>query len=108
MSVPHLYIGNQGAGDEFQTIRIGTAQTQTFIAGIANTSVPNDAVVVIDTVTGQLGTASPSSARVRRETASAYLKAAGIVIRAARHRRARPSPCGRPSSGHGLVAGSAA
>jgi hypothetical protein len=45
---------------------------------------------------------------VRRETASAYLKAAGIVIRAARHRRARPSPCGRPSSGHGLAAGSAA
>ena len=26
----NIYIGNQGAGDEFLTIRIGTAQTQTF------------------------------------------------------------------------------
>src|SRR5262245_16282612 len=29
---------------------------------------------------------------VRRETASAYLKVAGIVIRAARHRRPPPKP----------------
>src|SRR5262249_56340584 len=30
----NIYIGNQGAGDESQTIRIGTAQAATFIAGI--------------------------------------------------------------------------
>jgi len=63
----NIYIGNTGNGDESQTIRFGTAQTRTFIAGIANTSVPNDAVVVIDTLTGQLGTASPSSARYKRD-----------------------------------------
>jgi hypothetical protein len=31
----NIYIANQGAGDESQTIRIGTAQAQTFIAGIS-------------------------------------------------------------------------
>ena len=30
----NIYIGNPGAGVEFQTIRVGTAQTSTFIAGI--------------------------------------------------------------------------
>jgi len=35
---------------------------------------------------------------VRRETASAYLKAAGIVIRAARHRRPPPKPASQPST----------
>ena len=41
-------------GDESQTIRIGTAQTQTFIAGIAAVGV-NGATVEVDTSTGQLG-----------------------------------------------------
>ncbi len=35
---------------------------------------------------------------VRRETASAYLKAAGITIRAARHRRPPPKPASRVST----------
>ena len=35
---------------------------------------------------------------VRRETASAYLKAAGIVIRAARHRRPPPKPASQMST----------
>ena len=35
---------------------------------------------------------------VRRETASAYLKAAGIVIRAARHRRPPPKPASQTST----------
>ena len=35
---------------------------------------------------------------VRRETASAYLKAAGITIRAARHRRPPPNPASEAST----------
>jgi len=61
----NIYIGNQGNGDENQTIRIGTAQTQTFIAGITG-SVDNSSPVVIDTATGQLGIPS-SSARYKRD-----------------------------------------
>jgi len=62
----NIYIGNQGAGDEFQTIRIGTAQTQTFIAGIGATPV-SGAVVMVDTGTGQLGIGPPSSARYKQD-----------------------------------------
>jgi len=42
----NIYIGNQGAGDESQTIRIGTAQPETFIAGINVAGVSGTAVVV--------------------------------------------------------------
>ena len=62
----NIYIGNQGAGDEFQTIRIGTAQTGTFIAGIANATADNAATVIIDTTTGQLGIPF-SSARYKQD-----------------------------------------
>ena len=89
----NIYIGNHGAGDEFQTIRIGTAQTQTFIAGIANTTVPNDAVVVIDTVTGQLVTASPSSAHYKRDiTAMGTQSASRAAASASRAARTARSP----------------
>src|SRR5262249_6005690 len=65
----NIYIGNQGVGDESQTIRIGTAQTSTFIAGIASNNSGN-AVVVIDTATGQLGFEPiASSARYKRDIA---------------------------------------
>jgi hypothetical protein len=65
----NIYIGNQGAVSESQTIRIGTAQTSTFIAGIASNNSGN-AVVVIDTTTGQLGfELIASSARYKRDIA---------------------------------------
>jgi len=64
----NIYIGNQGAGSEFQTIRIGTAQTGTFIAGIATATVSNAATVIIDTTTGQLGIPL-SSARYKQDIA---------------------------------------
>jgi hypothetical protein len=35
---------------------------------------------------------------VRRETASAYLKAAGVTVRAARHRRPPPKPASQVST----------
>src|SRR5262249_19988197 len=52
------YIGNLGNGDESQTIRIGTAQAQTFIAGINSTNLSGGELVAIDPATGQLGVAN--------------------------------------------------
>ena len=74
----NVYIGNKGAGDESQTIRIGTAQTQTFIAGIGNAIVtgPN---VEVDTDTGQLGISGISSARYKREIESMGARSAGVL-----------------------------
>src|SRR5262249_6711025 len=60
----NIYIGHQGAGSEFQTIRIGTAQTQTFIAGFV--SPVTGTSVVINTTTGQVGIA-PSSVRYKQD-----------------------------------------
>jgi len=78
----NIYIGNQGGtGSEFQTIRIGTAQTQTFISGIAgNTSVANAAPVVIDTTTGQLGIVIiVSSARYKQDSAPIGAGSDGVL-----------------------------
>jgi Chaperone of endosialidase len=74
----NIFIGNQGAGDESQTIRVGTAQTRTFIAGIANASVGNAATVIIDTATGQLGTLT-SSARYKQDIAPMASQSEGVL-----------------------------
>ena len=63
----NIYIGNQGARDESQTIRIGTAQGQTFIAGI-NVAGVSGATVVVDG-NGQLGVAF-ASARYKQNIAA--------------------------------------
>ena len=73
----HIYIGNQGNGDEFQTIRIGTAQTQTFIAGINAASVA-DAQVMVDTTTGQLGIVT-SSARYKKDIETMATRSEGLL-----------------------------
>jgi len=74
----NIYIGNQGAGDESQTIRIGTAQKGTFIAGIANASVGNAATVIIDTTTGQLGIPL-SSARYKQDIETMASRSEGLL-----------------------------
>jgi len=53
----NIYIGNRGAGDESDTIRIGspTTHTTTFLAGISGVAVPGGVGVIIDS-NGQLGT----------------------------------------------------
>ncbi len=64
----NIYVGNRGA-NESNTIRIGTAGTQTraFVAGIRGTTTgAGDAVPVLIDSNGQLGTAS-SSRRVKRD-----------------------------------------
>jgi hypothetical protein len=62
----NIFIGNQGAGAESQTIRVGTAQTRTFIAGI-NVAGVSGATVVVDG-NGQLGVPF-SSARYKQDIA---------------------------------------
>jgi hypothetical protein len=74
----NIYIGNQGNGDEFQTIRIGTAQTSTFIAGIGN-AVVSGPPVEIDTNTGQLGISGVSSARYKRDIEAMGLRSAALL-----------------------------
>ena len=56
----NIDIGNDGLAGESSTIRIGSVQTKTFIAGIRGVTTINSAIpVLIDTV-GQLGTTSSS------------------------------------------------
>ena len=57
----NTYISNSGAATESNTIRIGSSQTRSFIAGIRNvtTGIANALPVVIDG-NGQLGTVSSS------------------------------------------------
>ncbi len=73
----NIYVGNRGAGDESQTIRIGTAQARTFIAGI-NTASVGGAQVMIDTTTGQLGIVT-SSARYKREIETMASRSEGLL-----------------------------
>jgi hypothetical protein len=74
----NIFIGNQGVGDESQTIRVGTAQTSTFIAGIANAAVGNAATVIIDTTTGQLGIPL-SSARNKQNIETMASRSEGLL-----------------------------
>ena len=60
----NIHIGNVGAGNESGTTRIGdNNQTKTFIAGINGVNQGSPTAVFINTLTGQLGTAPPSSSR---------------------------------------------
>ena len=66
----NIFIGNEGLeGDQQDTIRIGQAQSRTFLAGIRGTATGMaDAVTVMIDSSGQLGTVS-SSERFKREIA---------------------------------------
>jgi len=60
----NIDIGNKGVAGDDSTIRIGTSQSATFIAGISGAGQGGPAAAVfINTNTGQLGTAAPSSSR---------------------------------------------
>jgi hypothetical protein len=72
----NIYIGNPGAGDESQTIRIGTAQAQTFIAGINTAGVSGTAVVV--DANGQLGI-TLSSARYKKDIETMANRSEGLL-----------------------------
>jgi hypothetical protein len=59
----NIDIANVGVAGESNTIRVGTGQTATYIAGISGVNQGTAAAVFINTTTGQLGTAPPSSSR---------------------------------------------
>lgn len=62
----NICVGNTGTVGESNVLRIGTngtgtgQQSKCFIAGIAGVTVANNAAVLIDTTTGQLGTVASS------------------------------------------------
>ena len=67
MGSRNIDIGNTGQAGDTETIRIGTIQTRTFIAGIrGRTTGNNNAVPVLIDSDGQLGTTS-SSRRFKKE-----------------------------------------
>jgi hypothetical protein len=59
----NIDIGNAGVADEANTIRIGSTQTVTFIAGINGVNEGSPTAVFINTTTGQLGTTPLASSR---------------------------------------------
>jgi hypothetical protein len=61
----NIDVGNSGVRAESETIRIGTGQTRTFIAGITGVPISGSEVVVVD-ASGQLGV-STSSARYKHD-----------------------------------------
>jgi trimeric autotransporter adhesin len=74
----NIYLGNKGTSTESNTMRLGgTLQTQTFIAGIANTNV-SGAMVLIDKSSGQLGV-SLSSARYKRDIHALGARSRGLL-----------------------------
>ncbi len=61
-------IANGGVAGESKTIRIGSAsQTAAFLAGVSNTSITGPTQSVLVNANGQLGTATASSERLKRE-----------------------------------------
>jgi hypothetical protein len=62
----NIDIGNSGAANEANTIRIGDVQGITFIAGIRGVTTGNAALPVLIDTAGQLGTMS-SSSRFKKE-----------------------------------------
>jgi hypothetical protein len=62
----NIDIGNEGVAAEANTIRIGNAQTATFIAGVSGVTTGLPAVPVLVDANGQLGTLS-SSRRFKKE-----------------------------------------
>ena len=59
----NIDIANNGVAGESNTIRVGTIHTATYIAGISGVNQGTATAVFINTTTGQLGTAPPSSSR---------------------------------------------
>ena len=74
----NIYLGSEGVDStESQTMRLGKAQTRTFISGITGANV-NGATVEIDTTTGQLGVKT-SSARYKRDIEAMANRSEGLL-----------------------------
>jgi endosialidase-like protein len=73
----NIYLDNSGASSESRTIRLGSTQTRTFIAGITTATV-SGATVQINAATGQLGIAT-SSARYKRDITPMGSRSEGVL-----------------------------
>jgi hypothetical protein len=102
-----IFIGNQGLAGDTSTIKIGTQGTQTtaFIAAIRGvTTAANDAIPVLISSTGQLGTIS-SSLRYKENIAPmAEASAALHKLRPVTFRYKKPHDDGRKPIQYGLIA----
>ena len=71
----NIYLGHAGGVSESKTMRLGSVQTSTFIAGVATANV-SGTTVMID-ANGHLGVAL-SSARYKRDIAAMGARSAGV------------------------------
>ena len=77
----NIDIANLGVAGESNTIRVGTVlQTATYIAGISGVNQGTATAVFINTTTGQLGTAPPSSSRRFKKEIKPMDKASEAIV----------------------------
>ncbi len=100
----NIDIGNEGVAGESNTIRIGSGQTQTFIAGIRGVTTAGTAIPVLIDPSGQLGTYS-SSRRFKDEIADMGAASSGLMqLRPVTfHYKSDQNPAGRTLQ-YGLIA----
>ena len=100
-----IFIGNQGAAADTTTIKIGTSQTRAFIAGIVGrTTTANDAIPVVISSTGQLGTISSSRRYKEDIQPMGDASAALMKLRPVTFRYIKPYDDGGKPIQYGLIA----
>ena len=72
----NIYLGHPGAASESRTMRLGSVQTKTFIAGVTTAAVTGTNVVI--NASGQLGVPL-SSARYKRDIETMGARSAGLL-----------------------------
>jgi len=100
-----IFIGNRGRAADTATVRIGNAQTRTFIAGIrGRTTGSNNAVQVLIDSSGQLGTVSSSRRYKEDIRPMGDVGAALMKLRPVTFRYKQPYNDGAKPIQHGLIA----
>jgi hypothetical protein len=93
----NIAIGNPGVAEEANTIRLGSGQTRTFIAGINGVTVGSSSMVLIN-ASGQLGT-TVSSARYKRDIQDMGAQSRGLLKLRPVTFRYKQDPQGAPQYG---------
>jgi FtsZ-binding cell division protein ZapB len=100
----NIYLGNSGIAKESTTMRLGSVQTRTFIAGIWGTTVANGVPVLIDS-NGQLGTPGMSSQRFKEDIRDMADSSRGIFdLRPVTFHYKKPAEDGSKPLEYGLIA----
>src|SRR5204863_8079320 len=78
----NVAIANVGVAGESRAIRIGTAATHNaaYIAGVTGAAIPGPTQPVLVNSSGRLGTATSSSAALKRDVEAIDARAAGRVL----------------------------